>query len=57
MEIGNGTEAMNTWNRIVLGEIVGKEKEHKRREMLRYCELDTKAMLGIWKKLQHVAGE
>jgi len=44
MEIGNGTKAMNTWNRIVLGEIVGSETEQNRHEMLGYCELDIKAL-------------
>jgi hypothetical protein len=52
LDIGNGTEAMNTWNRIVIGEIVGAEKEQKRTQMLTYCELDTKAMWGIWKALR-----
>ena len=52
LEIGNGTEAMNTWNRIVLGQITGEMKALKCREMLQYCELDTKAMWGIWTRLR-----
>ena len=50
--IGNGTEAMNTWNQIVLGEITGDLKAVKCREMLEYCELDTKAMWAIWARLR-----
>ena len=51
LEIGNGKESGNTWNWIVMCEILGDAKSQKRREILRPCELETKAGLGVFGKV------
>lgn len=53
LEIGNGGEAMNTWNRVVTEGVSDQELAEIRRQMLTYCELDTKAMWGILCKLEN----
>ncbi len=51
MEIGNGSEAMNTWNKLVMEEVSDKERLGVEKNMLEYCGLDTYAMYKIWKHL------
>ena len=51
LEIGNGSEAMNTWNKLVTE---GREDGNRieiEKAMLEYCGLDTYAMYAIWKHL------
>ena len=55
MEIGDGSEAMNTWNRIVTGRIVGADRALREREMQDYCKLDTRGMYEVWRKLVQIA--
>jgi len=47
--VQNGTDAIEAYRQIAQGELVGKDVENKRKEMLEYCKLDTKAMYVIWK--------
>jgi hypothetical protein len=54
LDIGNGSEAMNTWNRLVTGAIPESEKSGIEKSMLEYCELDTKAMYLIWRYLDQL---
>ncbi|MDP3980633.1 MAG: DUF2779 domain-containing protein [Chlamydiota bacterium] len=51
LEIGNGSEAMNTWNKMVTGEIKESERSMTEKAMREYCALDTYAMYAIWKVL------
>ena len=52
LDIGNGSEAMNTWNRLVTENIDDKERVDTEKAMLEYCKLDTFAMFAIWKHLR-----
>jgi hypothetical protein len=54
MEIGNGSEAMNTWNRMVTTSIDEVEKTRLEKLMREYCEKDTLAMYDIWKVLTEI---
>lgn len=53
MEVGEGATAMATWKRLVSEENLATEERTRLREaMLRYCEMDTFAMVKIWQHLQ-----
>lgn len=49
LEVQNGTAAIEAYRQITSGELKGKEAEEKRKQMLKYCEYDTKIMYIIWK--------
>lgn len=49
LDVQNGTEAIEAYRQITSGELKGKEVEEKRKQMLKYCEYDTKIMYIIWK--------
>lgn len=51
LEIGEGATAMNAWWQMVYEEESEEEKEKIKQNLLKYCELDTLAMVKIWKKL------
>ena len=50
MEVANGTEAMESWKRLV-SLPHSPEKRALREAMLKYCELDTLAMVKIFHRL------
>lgn len=53
--VHNGIEAMDSFN-----DLIGKTKEEQqyiRERLLRYCELDTYAMVKIYEKLLEVVKE
>jgi hypothetical protein len=52
LPISKGEEAMISWLRIITGQLSQKEVEQTRHDLLRYCELDTEAMLRIWEALK-----
>ena len=54
LDIGNGSEAMNTWNKMVTGDMSEIEKKETEKSMLEYCGLDTYAMYAIWKHLKSI---
>lgn len=54
MEVSNGTEAMVTWEEITYGNISQLEKEEKSKNLLKYCELDTYAMVRIWEEMEKI---
>ncbi len=54
LEVGNGSEAMNTWNRLVTEDMTKEQKEELKQSMLVYCRLDTFAMYEIWKYLMGI---
>ena len=47
--VHNGSEAMDLFPQIQFMELA--EKETARRNLLKYCELDTLAMVKVWEKL------
>ena len=51
LEIGNGEEAMLAWWSLVHGQLSETQVEPVKQALLKYCELDTLAMVNIWKKL------
>lgn len=50
--VHNGSEAMEIFPRIEFME--PEEKETARRNLLKYCELDTLAMVKVWEKLKQI---
>lgn len=51
LPVNNGTAAMDTWGKWAAGEYTGAEREQVRRDLLAYCELDTLAMVEIYRVL------
>ena len=51
-EVHNGNEAMVTFPEMA--HMTPEEEEITRRNLLKYCELDTLAMVKIWEKLKGV---
>jgi hypothetical protein len=51
MEIAKGDEASIAWWQIVNGKLNEEEKEIKIANLLKYCQLDTMAMLEIFNRL------
>ena len=54
-QIHNGSEAMSTF--ATLGSLSKEEQKIVRHNLLKYCELDTYAMVKIWQKLLEVTKE
>jgi len=52
LEIQNGTAAVINWHHMTDGRMTEVEGEQTRRDLLKYCELDTWAMVRIWEELQ-----
>ena len=53
--VHNGVEAMDSFENLI-GK-TGKEKEYIRERLLKYCELDTYAMVKIFEKILEVVKE
>ncbi len=51
--VHNGSEAMNAYAQ--LSERTEEEREEIRKQLLKYCKLDTYAMVKIWQKLYEAA--
>ena len=54
LPIPAGDEAMMAWMRLMREEISPVEKEEICQNLLRYCELDTLAMVEIWQALEQL---
>ncbi len=54
-QIHNGGEAMSVFPK--LASMATEEREETRRNLLKYCELDTFAMVKVWEKLREAAGD
>lgn len=54
LDIQDGGQASESWNKIVLGELDQEELEIKKQHLLKYCELDTYAMYLIWVHLKEI---
>lgn len=55
LKIQEGGTASNTWNKIVIGEYFDEEVREQIKNLLKYCELDTLAMVKIFEVLKKVA--
>jgi hypothetical protein len=49
LAIQNGTDAIEAYRQILKGEVIGKEAEEKKANMLKYCLYDTEIMYIIWR--------
>ena len=54
-QIHNGGEAMTIFPKIK--DMSPEERATTRHNLLKYCELDTFAMVKVWEKLKEVVGE
>jgi len=52
--VHNGAEAMNIFPKIK--DMSAEEQQAARQSLLKYCELDTYAMVKVWQKLKEVLG-
>ena len=50
--IHNGSEASNSY--VILSELSKERQDEIKKSLLKYCELDTYAMVKIWQKLNEV---
>ncbi len=55
--VQNGTEAIEAYRQISRGELVGKDAEEKKQQMLEYCKNDTEVMYILWKFFKDLVGE
>ena len=53
MEVANGTDAMEAWQRLV-SLPKGSQKNELRKSMLEYCKLDTLAMVRIFEFMENL---
>jgi len=54
MAIGKGDQASMAWWNMTFGQVDQREKEQLTEALLRYCELDTLAMVEIYRKLNEL---
>ncbi|WP_422348808.1 DUF2779 domain-containing protein [Flagellimonas sp.] len=52
LEVQDGTMAMDTWGKLVSGATPSSDVQEIRKSLLAYCELDTLAMVEIYKFLK-----
>ena len=52
--VHNGSEAMTLFP--LIKDLPPAEQEIARKNLLKYCELDTYAMVKIWQKLKELCG-
>jgi hypothetical protein len=52
-DVQNGNDAMSVFPR--LAEMEPETRERMRKNLLKYCELDTFAMVKVWEELKRVA--
>ena len=55
--VGRGTEAMVLYGKLIADNMTKKEQDARRASLLRYCELDTLAMLMIYQHWKHKMNE
>lgn len=51
LEIQNGTMALSEWEKMVRGNMTDEYRAQTRENLLRYCELDTRAMVELYQAL------
>ncbi len=52
LEVQNGTMAIEAWGKTIFDNVSSEEKQKIRKNLLKYCELDTLAMVKIFEKLK-----
>lgn len=52
LDIQNGTMALSEWEKMIQGDVSDSDRKHIRENLLKYCALDTRAMVEIYKKLK-----
>ncbi len=52
LEVQNGTMAIEAWGKTMFDDVSEDEKAKIRKDLLKYCELDTLAMVEILRKLK-----
>ena len=52
LPIQEGASASEAWNQMVSGELSQKDADEIARNLLKYCALDTMAMVEIWRVLE-----
>ena len=52
LSINHGVQASSEWLRMISDETSSEEKAKIKHDLLKYCELDTWAMVRIWQELQ-----
>ena len=55
LEIQNGNAAVIKWHHMTDGRMTEKEAKQTFQDLLKYCELDTWAMVRIWEELRKVS--
>lgn len=56
LEIQDGTMALSEWEKMIKGEMSDEQKSNTRKNLLKYCALDTLAMVELYKKLKEESG-
>lgn len=51
LDVQGGTEAMETWRKIIFDDVSEEEKKKLRESLLSYCKMDTLAMVEIYNHL------
>ncbi len=54
LDIQDGTMALSEWEKMIKGDMGQGDIEKTRENLLKYCELDTLAMVEIYKKLKEL---
>ncbi len=54
LEIQDGTMALSEWEKLAKGDLNDDQRGKMRENLLKYCELDTLAMVELFKKLQRL---
>jgi hypothetical protein len=52
LDVQNGTMAIEAWGKTIFDNVSEDEKKETRMNLLKYCELDTLAMVEILDKLK-----
>lgn len=55
LPIPEGTQAMLAWAKIMEGEFSNDEIEQTKEDLLKYCKLDTFAMVRIWEVIEKIS--
>jgi hypothetical protein len=53
LEVQDGTMAMDAWGKTIFEDLAESEVNEIRQNLLKYCELDTLAMVKIFEKLKN----
>jgi len=52
LKVKSGTGAIEAYRMLTHGEVVGDEAENLKKDMLKYCKLDTWAMVRLWQEFR-----